>query len=321
MKPVMWCSLMLTLSPVALAAQAARPDAPTSYLASAFSDWKTGPDGVARMNLVGDSTSPTGLSTFRLRYTGNAGDSTKATVHFHMGTEHILVLKGTLMVGFGEQMDFASAKPYSAEGFVVIPSGRPHYHWTRGDTEIQVEVIGSSKTIPWPKVQRPIGAPPPPTPAVDSTHIRANGLPEWLVSPNGSARMNLAGGLSDGRPATTTELITYRTHRPTQRVSWDSIRMIYHYHFGTEHITVIRGTVYFAIGEKADKNTAKAYGPGSFIENPSGAKHYEFFPYESVTQVSAVGSLGAITLDPNTGQPQLVPPGQPPMVQAPTGQR
>ena len=46
----------------------------------------------------------------------------------------------------------------------------------------------------------------------------------------------------------------------------------------------------------------------SFIENPSGAKHYEFFPYESVTQVSAVGSLGAIPLDPATGQPQLVPP-------------
>jgi len=65
---------------------------------------------------------------------------------------------------------------------------------------------------------------------------------------------------------------------------------------------------------------AQAFGPGSFIENPSGAKHFEFFPNESVTQVSAVGSLGAITLDPATGQPQLVPPGQPPMSQAPPSQ-
>jgi hypothetical protein len=116
--------------------------------------------------------------------------------------------------------------------------------------------------------------------------------------------MDLAGARTEGRPATTTELVTYRTHRPAQRVPMDSIRMIYHYHFGTEHITVIRGTVYFAIGEKADKSKAKAYGPGSFIENPSGAKHFEFFPYESVTQVSAVGSLGAIPLDPATGLPQ-----------------
>src|SRR5689334_15971694 len=103
--------------PLAARAQATRPDAPASYLASAFSDWKTGSDGVARMNLVGDSTNPTGLSTFRLRYPANY-DSTKAQVHFHMGTEHILVLKGTLMVGFGEQVDYASAKSYGTEGFV-----------------------------------------------------------------------------------------------------------------------------------------------------------------------------------------------------------
>src|SRR6185436_14870375 len=236
----------------------------------------------------------------------------------HMGTEHILVLKGTLMVGFGEQVDYAAAKPYTAEGFVVIPSGRPHYHWTRGETEVQVEAIGSSVTIPWPRIERPIGAPAPQPPPKDSTHVRPNGLPEWLVSPNGSARMNLAGGMADGRPSTTTELVTYRSHRPTQRVPFDSVRMIYHYHFGTEHITVIRGTVYFAIGEKAERSKAKAYGPGSFIENPSGAKHFEWFPFESVTQVVAIGSLGAIPLDTATGQPLLVPPGQPPMGPAPT---
>lgn len=306
------CYALVLFYPLAALAQSV-PAAP-SYLASAFSDWKTGPDGVARMNLVGDSTSPTGLGAFRLRYPAKVGsDSSKAAVHFHMGTEHILVLKGTLVVGFGEKVDFAPAKAYQAEGFVVIPSGRPHYHWNRGDTEIQVEVIGPSVTVPWPGIARPLGMPAPPPLPPDSTHVRANGLPEWAVNPNGTARMNLAGGMSDGRLATTTELVTYRTNRPTQRVPFDSVRMIYHYHFGTEHITVIRGTVFFAIGDKADRKTAKAYGPGSFIENPSGAKHYEFFPYESVTQVSAVGSLGAIPLDPATGQPQPLLPAQPPV--------
>ena len=144
---------------------------------------------------------------------------------------------------------------------------------------------------------------PPLPPPVDSTHVRPNGLPPWAENPNGSARMDLAGGRTEGRLATTTELVTYRTHRPAQKVPFDSVRMIYHYHFGTEHITVIRGTVYFSIGDRASHATAKAYGPGSFIENPSGAKHFEFFPYESVTQVTAVGSLGAIPLDTLTGQP------------------
>src|SRR5437868_6431197 len=116
MKKILLCGFLL-LHPVIARAQAARPDAPASYLASAFSEWKTGPDGVARMNLVGDSANPTGLSAFRLRYPANY-DSTRAQIHFHMGTEHILVLKGTLMVGFGEQVDYGAAKSYAAEGFV-----------------------------------------------------------------------------------------------------------------------------------------------------------------------------------------------------------
>ena len=316
MKQILFYALVLA-NPLTALAQSSPAEAGPRFLASAFSDWKTGPDGVARMNLVGDSASPTGLSAFRLRYHAGVGsDSSKAVVHFHMGTEHILVLKGTLVVGFGEQVDYASAKDYGPEGFVVIPSGRPHYHWTRGETEIQVEVIGPSATHVWPRIERPMGMPAPPPPPKDSTHIWPNGLPEWTLNPNGSARMTLAGG----RPPSTTELVTYRTHRPTQPVPFDSVRMIYHYHFGTEHITVLRGTVYFAIGEKADRSKANAYGPGSFIENPSGAKHFEFFPYESVTQVSAVGSLGAIPLDPATGQPQTVPPGQSPLGQTPPSQ-
>jgi len=319
MKSLVAAALVLAFPTIARAQSAPALPGP-SYLASAFSDWKTGPDGVARMNLVGDSVSPTGLSAFRLRYPAGVGsDSTKAAVHFHMGTQHLTVIRRTLVVGFGENVDFASVKEYAAEGFVVIPSGRPHYHWTRGETEIQVETIGPSATHSWPKIQRPVGAAPLQPPPQDSTHVRKNGVPEWTFSPSGSARVNLAGGQSVGRPATTTELIAYRTHRPTPRVHPDSIRMIYHYHFGTEHITVLRGYVYFAIGEKADRSKAKAYGPGSFIENPSGAKHFEWFPVESVTQVIAVVSLGSIPLDPATGQPQLVPPGQPLLV-PPAGQ-
>src|SRR5690242_11813175 len=111
MKPIALCAVLLAY-PLTAPAQSVPKDAPARYLASAFSDWKTGPDGVARMNLVGDSLSPTGLAAFRLRYPGN--DSARATVHFHMGTEHILVLKGTFVVGFGEQVDYAAARPYAA---------------------------------------------------------------------------------------------------------------------------------------------------------------------------------------------------------------
>ena len=301
MKRVLLCSMILAVHAGVSYAQAG-----PLFVASAFSDWKTGPDGVARMNLVGDSTSPTGLSAFRLRYPAGVGsDSSKAVVHFHMGTEQILVLKGTYVVGFGDSVDYAAARAYTAEGFVVIPSGRPHYHWTRGETEIHVEALGPSTTRPWPRIQRPIGAPPLQPPPVDSTYVWPNGLPEWTIGGGGGARMNLAGN----RPPSTTELIAYRSHRPARVNADTTIRVIYHYHFGTEHITILKGTFYFGIGDKVDRSQARAYGPGSFIENPSGTKHFEWFTAgETVYQVNGIGNLGAIPLDPETGQPPVARP-------------
>ncbi len=291
MRRFLLCSAFM-LSATTLNAQAL-------FYASAYSDWKTGPDGVARMNLVGtDSTSPAGLSTFRLRFPASH-DSTKVAVHYHFGTEHILVLKGTLMVGFGETVDYAAAKEYTTGGYVVIPSGRPHYEWTRGETEIQVEAIGSTTTQSWPR-RAPGGVPRPGAgPSVDSSHVRPNGLPQWSFNQGGGARMPLVGST----PASTTELQAFRMFVPNRPLI-DSTRITYHYHFGTEHITVLKGILYFAIGEKVDRSKAKAYGPGSFIENPSGAKHFEWFGGEFEGHIEALGSLGAINLDQATGQPR-----------------
>ena len=94
-----------------------------------------------------------------------------------------------------------------------------------------------------------------------------------------------------------------RLHFPA-RMGGDTTRITYHYHFGTEHITILKGTLYFAIGDKVDKSKAKAYGPGSFIENGSGSKHFEWFSGDVDAHIESVGSLGAIPLDPMTGQPK-----------------
>src|ERR1041384_2438814 len=120
------CSAFLLALASPAAAQAPGRDQPLMF-ASAVSDWHTGTDGLQRMNLVGDSSAATGVSVFRLRYPAGVGkDSSKATVHFHLATEHVLVLKGTLVVGFGDSLDYAKAREYGPEGFVVIPSGKPH---------------------------------------------------------------------------------------------------------------------------------------------------------------------------------------------------
>src|SRR5208283_5129325 len=75
------------------------PGGPMRFLASQLSPWRTGPTGVARMNLVGGpNASATQVVVYRERYPATfLGDSTKATVHRNVGTAYIIVLQGTLV--------------------------------------------------------------------------------------------------------------------------------------------------------------------------------------------------------------------------------
>ena len=110
--------------------------------------------------------------------------------------------------------------------------------------------------------------------------------------------MSLVGG----NPPSPTELIAFRIHYPPKLFA-DSTRITYHYHFGTEHITVLHGTLYLGFGDHVDRTKAKAYGPGSFIEITAGTPHFEWFG-EVEAHVEAIGPLSAVPLDPATGQPR-----------------
>lgn len=279
--------------------------------ASAVSDWVTGRDGVARMNLVGDSDSVTGLSTFRLRYAaGVAKDSSKAVVQFHLGTEHVLVLKGTLVIGLSDSLNYSGVSEYTEGGFVVIPSGRPHFMWTRGETELQVEAVGSTRTMLWNRTTmagrggrgRGGQARPAVAALLEAAPVYPNGTPPWTLNALGGGRMPLVVSL----PSSPTELVAVRQRFPGPPLL-DSTLITYHYHFGTEHITILKGILWFAIGDHVDLSKAKPYGPGSFIENPAGSKHFEWFEGTVEAQVESIGNLGAVALDPATGQPRQRP--------------
>lgn len=114
--------------------------------------------------------------------------------------------------------------------------------------------------------------------------------------------MPLVGSL----PSSPTELVASRSRFLGPPLA-DSSLITYHYHFGTEHITILAGTVWFAIGDHVDLSKAKAYGPGSFIENPAGSKHFEWFEGTVDAHIESIGNLGAINLDPATGQPRQRP--------------
>jgi hypothetical protein len=282
------------------------PAGPVHFLASALSPWLTGPSGVARMNLVGHANpSATEVVVYRERYPATyLADSTKAVVQKNVGSMYILVLKGTLVVGRGANADFSNLAAYGPWSFVAIAAAEPHYVWSRGAVEIQVEAIGPPHpgpilggtdlgmmpTFPAASSQKaPPDAPPAP----------ANGLGDWQMNPRGSGHMRLAGST----PASPTELSAGRLLIMPPAMQ-DSVNPTYHFHYGTELITVICGTIAYGQGSRVDYSKAVDYGPGSFIENPAGNSHFEWARGPLESEVDFIGGPGAVPLDPNTGQPK-----------------
>jgi quercetin dioxygenase-like cupin family protein len=114
--------------------------------ANGLTEWRTVSDGVERMDLV-VSDSPTELKAFRIRY--RAGLPTDSGAHYHLGTEHVVVLKGTLALGFGERLDPTKVTRYGPGSFIVIPVGSAHFEWLEGEVEAHVETVGNLFKTVW----------------------------------------------------------------------------------------------------------------------------------------------------------------------------
>lgn len=68
--------------------------------------------------------------------------------HVHPDERMVVVVSGTLLVGFGERFDAADMKALPAGGFFTEPAGRPHFAWAReGDVVVQVSGVGPSGTV------------------------------------------------------------------------------------------------------------------------------------------------------------------------------
>jgi hypothetical protein len=282
------------------------PGGPVRFLASQLSPWRTGPTGVARMDLVGGpKASATQVTVYRERYPATyIGDSTKATVHRNVGTAYILVLDGTLVVRHGASVDSAQAVAYGPRSFVMIAAAEPYYVWSRGPVEIQVEAMGPPHPGPIPRQGGDEGMTPTFPPAMSQTAppasppAPATGLTEWQMTARGG-HMRLAGST----PPSPTELQAGRLlFLPA--VPQDSSKVVYHFHPATELITVLCGTFRYGEGSHVDYAKALDYGPGSFIENPAGNPHVEWVPGPMEAEVDVIGGPGAVPLDPTTGQPK-----------------
>ena len=62
-----------------------------------------------------------------------------------------------------------------------------------------------------------------------------------------------------------------------------------HRHPVDENITVVQGTLYFAVGEKFDRATAQELKTGSYVFIPKGKTMFGFTPEAAIVQVHGVG--------------------------------
>jgi len=119
-------------APIAAAAQEAgtgpwgRPWPPASHL---------GP-GVSYVVIEGNPNA--GPHTVHARYP--AGHTVGP--HRHKSAEHVTVLSGTLLIGWGELWDPAKLKAVRAGEDIVVPAGVAHFSAAREETVMRVRIVG-----------------------------------------------------------------------------------------------------------------------------------------------------------------------------------
>src|ERR1700682_1441724 len=71
-----------------------------------------------------------------------------------------------------------------------------------------------------------------------------------------------------------------------------------HWHNQTENVTVISGTFNVGIGDKLDKSSGEALGPGGFFSSGSKMRQYALATGETLIQVPGMGPFDVIYVDP-----------------------
>jgi quercetin dioxygenase-like cupin family protein len=101
------------------------------------------PGGMEMATLAGNMGKP-GLYAARIRIPAGL----RVLPHTHPEDRLVVVLSGTLLVGYGGHFDASLMKALPPGGFFTEPAGQPHFAWARDDDVIvQVSGIGPSGTV------------------------------------------------------------------------------------------------------------------------------------------------------------------------------
>jgi quercetin dioxygenase-like cupin family protein len=96
------------------------------------------PRGAQFAVVQGDPSAAGAIFTVRLRFPNGY----ILPPHRHPTDEHVTVLRGTFLVGLGEDFSRTALVPLKELGFITAPANMAHFASARGFTEVQVHAIG-----------------------------------------------------------------------------------------------------------------------------------------------------------------------------------
>jgi quercetin dioxygenase-like cupin family protein len=96
------------------------------------------PAGAQFAVVQGDPSVAGAIFTVRLRFPNGY----ILPPHRHPTDEHVTVLRGTFLVGLGENFSKSALQAIREDGFITAPANMAHFASARGFTEVQVHAIG-----------------------------------------------------------------------------------------------------------------------------------------------------------------------------------
>ena len=98
------------------------------------------PNGTFQATVVGDATKP-GPYAVRTRLPAGL----RIQPHSHPEARIVLIVSGTLLVGFGDRFDEAKMTPLSAGSVFTEPANERHYTWAK-DGDVFLHLTGNGPT-------------------------------------------------------------------------------------------------------------------------------------------------------------------------------
>ena len=71
-----------------------------------------------------------------------------------------------------------------------------------------------------------------------------------------------------------------------------------HFHGDTENVTVISGSLWVGLGDKADQSKMMQLPAGSFVSIPQGVHHYAMAKEDTIVQVHGMGPFKVTAVSP-----------------------